>query len=300
MYKENDKFCFSNCYCNPLAIINQNKLDKIDFSKPFQTSEELIDFYEFVLAKNYKSGVKDIFIINDFLLDLSSFSNKYNLNIKNIINAENIFKVPSSFLVGKDLIVELKNIEEYSDNFLSEVVSLCAKLDLPILIHFAKDLTSLGKLSSKYNKAPEKVLEDFGFLDRKCYLLGCNYLDKDAIYLFDSYDIEYIFTPLSDAENARGFLNFKLFENKICHIGTDEEKDFDILKQADFLRLTTNNLLCKNDMIEYEKYFKLLSLNEKIILNRNNLKEFLKIKIDLKVDDFQLLSEKVLKSLALK
>lgn len=298
MYKDNEFLEFSNYYCNPFSNCDKCKILN-DINTPSSTQTELIsEIYELTLAKNYKNGVKELFIKNDFFVDLTSFSKKYNLIIKNVIDAENIFKMPSSFLVGNEVVVEINNLENYSDSFLSEIVSFCAKTELPILIHFAKDLTSLGKLSSKYNKAPEKVLEDFGFLDRKCYLLGCNYLDKDAISLLDSYDIEYIFTPLTDAENARGFLNFKLFENKVCHIGTDEQEDIDMLKEVDFLRLTTNNLLCKNNMIEDKNYFYLLSSKSENFKNEN-LKSFLKRKIDLKVNDFVLLKEKVSKSLAL-
>lgn len=297
MCKENDKFKFANFYCDPLSLIAEK--ERHEKLSTF-TNQDIFSLYEYAFAKNYKAGVKDVYCVNNDMIDLSILAVKYNLNIKNIVGAENIFKIPSSFLVGNNLIVELKNIEEYNDSFLSDVMSFCAKLNLSILIEFGRDLNSLGKLSSRYNKEPEKVLEDFGFLDKKCFLLGCNYLDKDAISLFDSYDIEYIFTPLADGEKGRGFLNFKLFENKVCHIGTESVQNIDLIKEIDFLRLETNNLLCRNNLIDETKYFKLLQQsiedNMGLSYNGNSFNE----KIDLKLENFQKLEENVLNLLAQK
>ena len=57
---------------------------------------------------------------------------------------------------------------------------------------------------------------------------------------------------------GRGFLNFKLFDEKDCYLASDKMTDIDMIKEVDLLRLENNNLLCSNNLIGKDNYIKLL------------------------------------------
>lgn len=264
---------FKNCFCSPLSFLPLPLTDKAQML----SNQQLEVLYEYVIAKNCQAGIKELWILNDYMLDLSKFASKYDIKIKSIIKAEKLFSMPSGLLVDEGLIVFIDKLEEMSDNFLCEVVNFSAKFDLPLVINFGQNLQMLGQLENRYHKSPERVLEDFGLLDRRCYLLGCNYLDKDALSLFEGYDIEYIFSPISDAEKGAGFVNFKLYENYRCHLASMYETDVDLKKQANFLRLCTNNLLSQKKAVAAQKYLILLPC-ETGIENSQEALEFLRAK----------------------
>ena len=288
-----EKIEIKNYYCHPIAFIPPQVT-----SVKSWTEDEKKFLLEYAIALNSKAGIKELFLVNDFAIDLTEFSERYNMKIFSIISAENLIEIPSSLLVGNNLIVEIKNIEEIAESFLSQIVDLSAKLNLPLLLHFGRDLKSLGKIEQKYHKPPERFIEDFGFLDRKCYLLGCNYLDKDAISLLSNYNVKFIFTPLSDAEQGRGFLNFKLYENLDCFLGSEIMQNIDIIKEANFLRLENNNLLCSNSLIRFSNFAKLI--DNSCNLSESEAKELLASEIAKKVENFEDLSTKFSKLLAQK
>ncbi len=268
-----------NYYCNPYALLPQDDKNLLrQWNK-----EEIGLLYEYMIALNFKAGVKDLFLVNDFAIELNDFAKKYDMTIKSVINAENLLTIPSSMLVGDNIIIEIDKIDEYNENFLMQINDLTAKLKLPLLIHFARDLKTLGRLEQKYKKPPEKVLEDFGFLDRECFLLGCNYLDKDAISFLDNFNVKYIFFFFCDGEMGRGFLNFKLFDGKDCYLASEKITNIDMIKEANLLRLENNNLLCSNNLIDCDNYIKLLCGKcEK----QQNLTKILSAKIDKNCEDF--------------
>lgn len=245
---------FRNCFCNPFSFLPLEQRENVGL----WDKRDLESLYEFVIAKNCQGGIKELWILNDFMLDLSKFATRYDIKIKSIIKAEKVFSMPSSLLVDDGLLVFLDKLEDMNENFLSEIVNFSSKFDLPLIINFGQNLQMLGLIENRYCKSPERVLEDFGLLDRKCFLLGCNYLDKDALSLFDNYDVEYIFSPITDAEKGAGFINFKLYENRICHLASCDERDIDLQKQADFLRLCTNNLLSLQNAVAVQKYLNIL------------------------------------------
>lgn len=282
-----------NYYCDPNTFIPAC----VSSDEDWEEDEKRL-LLEYAIALNSKAGVKELFLVNDFAMDLTDFSKKYDIKIFSIISAENFLTLPSSFLVGNNLVIELKCLEEYNENFLSQIVDLSAKLNLPLLLHFGRDLKSLGKIEQKYHKPPERFIEDFGFLDRECYLLGCNYLDKDAISLLSNYNVKFILTPLSDAEQGRGFLNFKLYENLDCFLGSEIMQKIDIIKEANFLRLENNNLLCSNSIIQFSNFAKLI--DNSCNLSESVAKELLGLKITKKVENFEDLSIKFSKLLAQK
>lgn len=289
------QYKFQNCFCNPFAFLPSAQRENV----VLWNKDELDILYEYVIAKNCQSGVKELWILNDFMIDLNKFAAKYNIKIKNIVRTEKIFSLPISLLTENDLLVFIEKIEDMNEDFLSNVVNLSSKLDLPLLINFGQNLQMLGIIENNYGKSPERVLEDFGLLDRKCFLLGCNYLDKDALSLFDNYNVEYIFTPITDAENGLGFINFKLYENRICHIASGNEIQIDLQSQANFLRLCTNNLLALKNAVSAEKYLNLLPFEIKNTNNQDAV-SFLKFNVSCYVENFEKAEQNYYKLLARK
>ncbi len=284
----NQTLKFDNFYCDPSGLTKGCQPLK------FWGKDELLLLYEFVVAKNVMAGVKQLWLVNEAMLDLSELAKKYNIVIKSIVKVENISALPSFMLAGDKVVLEVDNLEEMNDALATEIVSICANLNLSKLVRFGQDLYSLGAIDKKFNMPPERVLEELGFLDRKCYLYGCNYIDKDALRLFEGYDVQYIFSPLDDAENGRGFLNFKLYEDKICHLATGKGQ-IDITSNANLLRLTTNNLLCSNQMVKIYDYGKLLPYKAQ---DEQEILRILDSKIVVPCENFDLLEQKVDKLLA--
>ena len=278
---------FKNCYCDAAWFAQGAKPLK------FWQKDELLLLYEYVIAKNFTSGVKELWIVNDFNLDLSPLAQKYSMKIKSIVKMENINTLASSMLVNDGVVIEVDKLEELGEREASEIVSFSARLNIPLLVHFGQDLYSLGALDKKYRMPPERVLEELGFLDRKCYLFGCNYLDKDALSLFENYEVEYIFSPLDDGEKGRGFLNFKLYENKVCHLAS-REGEIDMTGNANFLRLSTNNLLSSAEMIALSSYGRLLPFES----DDDEILRLLKSKITLPCENFAELEQKFCNLLA--
>lgn len=278
---------FKNCYCDAAWFAQGAKPLK------FWQKDELLLLYEYVIAKNFTSGVKELWIVNDFNLDLSPLAQKYSMKIKSIVKMENINTLASSMLVNDGVVIEVDKLEELGEREASEIVSFSARLNIPLLVHFGQDLYSLGALDKKYRMPPERVLEELGFLDRKCYLFGCNYLDKDALSLFENYEVEYIFSPLDDGEKGRGFLNFKLYENKVCHLAS-REGEIDMTGNANFLRLSTNNLLSSAEMIALSSYGRLLPFES----DDDKILRLLKSKITLPCENFAELEQKFCNLLA--
>lgn len=278
---------FKNCYCDASSFAQGAKPLK------FWQKDELLLLYEYVIAKNFTSGVKELWIVNDFNLDLSPLAQKYSMKIKSIVKMENINALASSMLVNDGVVIEVDKLEELGEREASEIVSFSARLNIPLLVHFGQDLYSLGALDKKYRMPPERVLEELGFLDRKCYLFGCNYLDKDALSLFENYEVEYIFSPLDDGENGRGFLNFKLYENKVCHLAS-RGGEIGMTANANFLRLSTNNLLSSAEMIALSSYGRLLPFES----DDDEILRLLKSKITLPCENFAELEQKFCNLLA--
>ena len=278
---------FKNCYCDAACFAQGAKPLK------FWQKDELLLLYEYVIAKNFTSGVKELWIVNDFNLDLSPLAQKYSMKIKSIVKMENINALASSMLVNDGVVIEVDKLEELGEREASEIVSFSARLNIPLLVHFGQDLYSLGALDKKYRMPPERVLEELGFLDRKCYLFGCNYLDKDALSLFENYEVEYIFSPLDDGENGRGFLNFKLYENKVCHLAS-RGGEIGMTANANFLRLSTNNLLSSAEMIALSSYGRLLPFES----DDDEILRLLKSKITLPCENFAELEQKFCNLLA--
>ena len=278
---------FKNCYCDAACFAQG--------AKPLKSwqKDELLLLYEYVIAKNFTSGVKELWIVNDFNLDLSPLAQKYSMKIKSIVKMENINTLASSMLVNDGVVIEVDKLEELGEREASEIVSFSARLNIPLLVHFGQDLYSLGALDKKYRMPPERVLEELGFLDRKCYLFGCNYLDKDALSLFENYEVEHIFSPLDDGEKGRGFLNFKLYENKVCHLAS-REGEIDMTGNANFLRLSTNNLLSSAEMIALSSYGRLLPFES----DDDKILRLLKSKITLPCENFAELEQKFCNLLA--
>ena len=103
-------------------------------------------------------------------------------------------------------------------------------------------------------------MEEFGFLDRECYILGGNYLDKDDFSLLSSYGAKVILTPKSDSLCGREFVNLLTLENADIDyfFGSDIYPIVNIFHEALLAYEGTANLLVNNFTLDLKRLEKSL------------------------------------------
>ena len=178
---------FKNYYCDALycalgEFFDKEKIDEILNSKTL-TQQQVKQLCEYAVIKNKIAGVTFLNLkVPDFGYGIELLE-KYNMNGHEIVSANLMNCMPSKALVGQRLMLEVESLLEYNENFLSDLSDLSAKIDIPIIFALGQDLEEVGKIVNKFKMSPIQTLESFGFLDRECYVLGLNFIDKD-LHLF--------------------------------------------------------------------------------------------------------------------
>ena len=185
---------------------------------------------------------------------------EFEIDGKVIISADKLQEIRAQDLLGDNVIVEVSSVLEMSDGALSNLSDLSAKMKLPLLFHLGRTLEEVGLISVRYGKSPATLLEEFGFLDRECYILGGNYLDKDDFSLLSSYGAKVILTPKSDSLCGREFVNLLTLENAdidYC-FGSDIYPIVNIFHEALLAYEGTANLLVNNFTLDLKRLEKSL------------------------------------------
>lgn len=242
---------FKNYYCDALHCALGEFLDPSKYDLTNLSDDKLKTICEYSVVKNIMSGVREVNLKVSRYGFARDALEKYNLLGKEIIDASQIGSLPTSALVGERLVVELENLSEYTPQFLSETSEFVALCGCEIFIKLGQDLEEVGKLVNKYKCSPVETLESFGFLDRKCSVLGLNYIDKDDQKLLKDYNIRCIFFPISDGEEGLGAVNLYNFIYNGLEFGFSSGKshNIDMLKEAKFAKLNTSNLMNDKTLI---------------------------------------------------
>lgn len=236
---------FINYYCDALYCGLGEFVDPSKYELESLSEQELKTICEYSVVKNIMAGVSEVNLkVPRYGLGRNALE-KYNLLGKEIVDAELIAILPTSALVGEKLVIELDNLSELSPPFLSETSEFVALTGCEVLIKLGQDLEEVGKLVNKYNCSPVEMLESFGFLDRKCSVMGLNYIDKDDQKLLKDYNIKCIFSPQSDGENGLGAINLYNFIYHELEFGfaSDRCAYIDMIEQAKLAKLNTSNLM---------------------------------------------------------
>jgi hypothetical protein len=258
---------YYNCYCDAIRTAlncflpveeSERLLEEDLFSK-----EELLTLSKFALVLNSRADVGKV-NLSAPNADILPFFEEFGLDGRVILPYEAIPSLKTSDFVGGRVALEVKSLLENDEKTISDISDLSGKMKIPVFINFGRTLEEVGLLSSRYNSSPARLLEDFGFLDRECYLLGCNFIDKDDLDIISSYGGKVVLTPRSDMMKGCGAVNLYSIENKGIEYGFGNQSypQIDMANEAEIARGNTANLLYERGLISTESLLKALLLEE--------------------------------------
>ncbi len=216
------------------------------------------ELYEYVVLKNLNNDVKELTVRANFPLIAFEVMKKHGMNGKVLCDArillDDYFKKTNKLKNLQDvfalqnklqLAVYIDNLLALSEGELSIISEIVGKNKLPLYLNFLRSLDEAGTLDKIYSKSPARVLEDFGLLDRKAYIIGCNFLDKDDASVLAGYEASIIITPLADMMLGRGAVNLQmpLNEGVEVKLGSDCYPFVDMLEEGKIASGNTANLM---------------------------------------------------------
>lgn len=289
---------FKNYYCDALycalgEFFDKEKIDEILNSKTL-TQQQVKQLCEYAVIKNKIAGVTFLNLkVPDFGYGIELLE-KYNMNGHEIVSANLMNCMPSKALVGQRLMLEVESLLEYNENFLSDLSDLSAKIDIPIIFALGQDLEEVGKIVNKFKMSPVQTLESFGFLDRECYVLGLNFIDKDDQKLMRDYGATCIFSPCCDGEEGKGAINLYnfIYNDLKFRFSTRRNHNIDMLKECWLAMVNTSNLMFEKDLIKIEDLLQAVfdknGIDIEISTGEYERKEgLLNKKIKLNIEDFE-------------
>lgn len=267
---------FMNALKNWYCDFVQSALTEKEFADCYQgenlTDEQVRTLCEQVVKENIKNGIVEINLKTSKVQVAKEVLDNFGVQGKVVVDEKYLENLTTKDFLEDKIIIEITDILDLTPQRLSEISDLCAKMKVPILIHFARSLDEVGLINVRYNLSPAKLLEDFGFLDRECILLGCNYLDKDDLELLSTYQVKIVLTPKTDALKARGFVNLLSIENSGVEYGfaTESYPKYNLFEEAFISYANTANLILEKEPISLKKLLaSLQSKNGKIEFCKN-------------------------------
>ena len=255
--------------------------------------------------ENIKAGVKELNLKVYHYGDGLKALDKYAIKGKEIISAKEMNVLPTSAMVGDRLLLEVESLLDYQQDYLNALVDFSARTDIPVLFKIGQKLDEVGKLVNIYRKSPMEILENYGFLDRECYVYGLNFIDKEDQKLLSQYDVKIIFSPISDGEEGLGAINLYNFIYNELKFGFSSGKCYNInmLEECKLAKINTSNLMYDNKLLTIEQLLSGVIVDydfqedEKIEIDFDECEPFENIlnkRVDLKQDDFFALRQKVI------
>lgn len=267
---------FKNYYCDALYCSLGEFFDSETISQILEnkmlTSQQIKILCEYAVIKNKMAGVSYLNLkVPDFGYGVELLE-KYEMKGHEIVSANLMNCMPSKALVGQRLMLEVENLLEYNENFLSDLSDLSATAGIPLIFSLGQDLEEVGKIVNKFNLSPVQTLESYGFLDRECYVIGLNFIDKEDQKLLKDYNVTCIFSPCCDGEEGRGAINLYNFVYNELKFGFSSRKCYnvDMLKECYLARVNTSNLMYESDLIKLEDLLLAVSDDKFIELNYDN------------------------------
>ncbi len=263
---------FYNAYCDLLQTAANNFLPSQQTDELLQnatfTDEEILTLARFVLMQNKLAGVGKINLKSPSSCVLPLFE-EFDMSGKLILPLDALEGLQTKDFIGEKIALEISDLVEENEKTLSYISDLAAKMKIPLIVHFGKTLEEVGILSQKYKASPARILEDFGLLDRKISLLGCNFIDKDDLDIIASYDAQIILSPRSDMMLGRGAVNLYTIQNKniTYHLASDAYPQIDMPSEATLAQGNTANLLYERGLINTSK------LSNSILADQNAYEE---------------------------
>ncbi len=250
---------FKNCYCDGIACAigefvdvyssfdEQELLDRL-------SGEELQLLIDYAVLKNKIAGVEFVNIKVPSAGLGKTALDKFHLQGNEVLSARLMPNLSANNLVGGRLILHVEDMLDYEEGYLENVSDFCGRTETPVMITIGDNLERVGKLVNRYNKSPVEIVEDFGFLDRECYLNGLNFLDKEDQKLLMEYKPTLILSPRDDGEAGKGAINlFNFIYNRLKFVFSNGKcYNIDMLGEAKLALVNTQNLMYSRDLIKEE------------------------------------------------
>lgn len=259
---------FRNLYCDSIACalgkyIDVFKIDENDILRQL-SEDEMETLVEYAVLKNKLAGVGELYIKVPKVHQGRKYLDKHNVCGIEILSARQMTALSASEFVGGRIGFDIENLLDYSEGFLAELSDLTGQLELPIFISLGRDIEEVGKLVNRYNMSPAEILENFGFLDRECYLYGLNYLDKEDQKLLKTYNPTLVFMPKNDGEEGKGAINlYNFIYNglKFC-FSSGKCYNIDMLAEAKLAKINTSNLMHERGLITTNDLLNAIQMEE--------------------------------------
>ena len=239
------------------------------------------------IAKEIKADCQEIDLKGNYVLP--AFVNAYSeskrvLSCSYEIENQDDEKLAQQLLLVKNLLAgavflndnppKLENIGEFSEAELSQLSEDFAKTKERCFMKVGRDLFELGEIDKLYKKTLAEVLEDFGFLDRNCVLVGGNCLEKDELQLLKRYDVPVVLTPNEDGRLGRRVSNL----NTLRHLGFDVSFGSGTFAEIDFFAfmrqlVSSQRSLFENQSVLSESDALLIACNSSFLGFENKIKE---------------------------
>ena len=222
------------------------------------TDQMLEDMCKFTFLKNKMAGVEKMFI--RMPRTTKTFFDEYKMKGRLIVPATKMFDLVTDDIVGDRIMLEIDNLIDITEGYLSQVSDFLGRTESPVMIKIGKDLKEVGQIVNRYNMSPIETLENFGFLDRECYLQGLNFIDKDDQKLIKDYDAVVVFSPRSDGEEGLGGINLYNFDNRGLKFVFSSGKcyNIDMLAEGKLALINTANLLYKRGLVSQQRVMEAL------------------------------------------
>ncbi len=257
---------FKNYFCDAISCSLGEFIDVYDsqFDEDELLSklskEEINIICQYAIVKNKIAGVGELYLKVPIASIGREALEMFEMGGKVIISAKQKEDLTTNDFVGDRVILYIEDLLDYKEGALSDIADFLGRTDLPVIINLGRTLEEVGKLVNRYGKSPVEVLEDFGYLDRECYVYGLNFIDKDDQKLLASYNANIIFSPRSDGEEGRGAINlYNFIYNRLKFVFSSGKcYNIDMLAEGKLARINTNNLMYEKGLIKDEELLEAL------------------------------------------
>lgn len=257
---------FKNYFCDAISCSLGEFIDVYDsqFDEDELLSklskEEINIICQYAIVKNKIAGVGELYLKVPIASIGREALEMFEMGGKVIISAKQKEDLTTNDFVGDRVILYIEDLLDYKEGALSDIADFLGRTDMPVIINLGRTLEEVGKLVNRYGKSPVEVLEDFGYLDRECYVYGLNFIDKDDQKLLSSYNANIIFSPRSDGEVGRGAINlYNFIYNRLKFVFSSGKcYNIDMLAEGKLARINTNNLMYEKGLIKDEELLEAL------------------------------------------
>lgn len=209
-----------------------------------------------VIEKNVAAGVKYLQILTARPQEVASLMREQGLDGRVVVSPEKVLDGGCEKLKNLDypfaVYVDILECDE-------KTVEAVSMLNLPVVIPLFENLQRTGEISAMFDTSPAKLIEELGFLDRDCTIVGGMYADKDDLEILGNYNAKMVLCPRAFARRGGTFANLLLMKKQglDLQMGTLDNAEIDFTKEIEFLHLTTLALLENESAIDKKEIEKI-------------------------------------------